>query len=257
MLHLGAGASRAQQCVHGRGGATQPQQFQPVHRIAGGRRQRGAGIGRADHRQQTPARSFPARLGHRRADKNRDRHAGARGRQHLFWWHHARERHASPRQQPGARHGALTTTGSVVDYANGVTIANQIVVNSNTTQLQVTAGIATQAGVISQLNGTAPAREDRRRHADAHRRQHLYRRHHRQRRHAGRERLDRQFGRDREHRRHPRRHRHGGRDHDQQRRHLRARQLARHHDGRRAISRSSRARSTWCRSIRRPRRAPM
>ena len=37
--------------------------------------------------------------------KNRDRHAGARGRQHLFRWHHARERHASPRQQPGARHG--------------------------------------------------------------------------------------------------------------------------------------------------------
>ena len=52
--------------------------------------------------------------------------------------------------------GALTTTGSVVDYANGVTIANQIVVNSNTTQLQVTAGIATQAGVISELNGPRP-----------------------------------------------------------------------------------------------------
>jgi hypothetical protein len=34
----------------------------------------------------------------------------------------------------------LTTTGSVVDYANGVTIANPIVVNSNTTQLQVTTG---------------------------------------------------------------------------------------------------------------------
>src|SRR5262245_61996504 len=30
--------------------------------------------------------------------------------------------------------GALTTLGSVVDYANGVTIANAIVVNSNTTQ---------------------------------------------------------------------------------------------------------------------------
>ncbi|MGZ3284315.1 MAG: autotransporter-associated beta strand repeat-containing protein, partial [Xanthobacteraceae bacterium] len=52
--------------------------------------------------------------------------------------------------------GALTTTGSVVDYANAVTIANQIVVNSNTTQLQVTAGIATQAGVISELNGPRP-----------------------------------------------------------------------------------------------------
>jgi outer membrane autotransporter protein len=52
--------------------------------------------------------------------------------------------------------GALTTTGSVVDYANGVTIANPIVLNSNTTQLQVTAGTATQAGVISELNGPRP-----------------------------------------------------------------------------------------------------
>jgi autotransporter-associated beta strand protein/T5SS/PEP-CTERM-associated repeat protein len=52
--------------------------------------------------------------------------------------------------------GALTTTGSVVDYANGVTIANPIVINSNTTQLQVTAGSATQAGVISELNGPRP-----------------------------------------------------------------------------------------------------
>ena len=52
--------------------------------------------------------------------------------------------------------GALTTTGSVVDYANGVTIANPIVVNSNTTQLQVTTGSATQAGVISELNGPRP-----------------------------------------------------------------------------------------------------
>jgi autotransporter-associated beta strand protein len=52
--------------------------------------------------------------------------------------------------------GVLTTTGSVVDYANGVTIANPIVINSNTTQLQVTAGSATQAGVISELNGPRP-----------------------------------------------------------------------------------------------------
>ena len=52
--------------------------------------------------------------------------------------------------------GALTTTGSVVDYANGVSIANPIVINSNTTQLQVTAGSATQAGVISELNGPRP-----------------------------------------------------------------------------------------------------
>jgi YVTN family beta-propeller protein/autotransporter-associated beta strand protein len=52
--------------------------------------------------------------------------------------------------------GALTTTGSVVDYANGVTIPNPIVLNSNTTQLQVLAGTATQAGVISELNGPRP-----------------------------------------------------------------------------------------------------
>ena len=52
--------------------------------------------------------------------------------------------------------GPLTTTGSVVDYASGVTIANPIVINSNTTQLQVTAGTATQTGVISELNGPRP-----------------------------------------------------------------------------------------------------
>jgi fibronectin-binding autotransporter adhesin len=44
----------------------------------------------------------------------------------------------------------------VVDYANGVTIANPIVINSNTTQLQVTTGTATQAGAISELNGPRP-----------------------------------------------------------------------------------------------------
>jgi autotransporter-associated beta strand protein/T5SS/PEP-CTERM-associated repeat protein len=52
--------------------------------------------------------------------------------------------------------GALTTLGSVVDYANGITIANAIVVNSNTTQLSVTSGSATQAGVISELGGSRP-----------------------------------------------------------------------------------------------------
>src|SRR5262245_17742786 len=52
--------------------------------------------------------------------------------------------------------GALTTTGSTVDYVNGVTIANAIIVNSNTTQLSVTSGSATQAGVISELGGSRP-----------------------------------------------------------------------------------------------------
>src|SRR5262249_56629531 len=42
------------------------------------------------------------------------------------------------------------------DFVDGVTIANPIIVNSNTTQLQVTAGTATQAGVISELNGPRP-----------------------------------------------------------------------------------------------------
>jgi len=52
--------------------------------------------------------------------------------------------------------GALTTTGSVVDYANAVAIANQVVLNSDSTQLQVTTGSATQAGGISELNGPRP-----------------------------------------------------------------------------------------------------
>jgi fibronectin-binding autotransporter adhesin len=52
--------------------------------------------------------------------------------------------------------GALTTTGSVVDYASGIAIANSFVVNSNATQIQVTTGSAIQAGVISELNGPRP-----------------------------------------------------------------------------------------------------
>jgi autotransporter-associated beta strand protein len=44
----------------------------------------------------------------------------------------------------------------VVDYANGVSIANAIIINSNTTQLSVTSGSATQAGAISELNGPRP-----------------------------------------------------------------------------------------------------
>ena len=52
--------------------------------------------------------------------------------------------------------GTLTTTGSVVDYAHGVTIGNTIVIDSNSTQLQVMTGTATQAGIISELNGPRP-----------------------------------------------------------------------------------------------------
>ncbi|WP_170175464.1 autotransporter domain-containing protein [Glycocaulis alkaliphilus] len=50
----------------------------------------------------------------------------------------------------------LRTTGSVVDYANGVNIANPIIIDSNTTQFQVLTGSATQSGVISENNGPRP-----------------------------------------------------------------------------------------------------
>ncbi len=52
--------------------------------------------------------------------------------------------------------GTITTTGSVIDYANGVDNAAAIDINSNTTQLQVTTGTATQSGVISETSGPRP-----------------------------------------------------------------------------------------------------
>jgi fibronectin-binding autotransporter adhesin len=52
--------------------------------------------------------------------------------------------------------GTITTTGSVIDYASGVNIANAIVVNSDTTSLQVTTGSSTQAGIISEAGGARP-----------------------------------------------------------------------------------------------------
>ena len=52
--------------------------------------------------------------------------------------------------------GTLTTLGSVVSYASGVTIANPIVLNSNDTQLEVAFGFATQAGAISETGGARP-----------------------------------------------------------------------------------------------------
>jgi hypothetical protein len=63
--------------------------------------------------------------------------------------------------------GALTTTGSVVDYVDGVTIANPIIVNSNTTQLQVTSrsDLGTQR--------SAAARKDWRRNFGAHSTEHV------------------------------------------------------------------------------------
>ncbi|MBL0923977.1 MAG: autotransporter-associated beta strand repeat-containing protein, partial [Sphingomonadaceae bacterium] len=52
--------------------------------------------------------------------------------------------------------GTITTTGSVIDFANGVTNGAAINVSSNTTQLQVLSGIATQAGAISETGGARP-----------------------------------------------------------------------------------------------------
>ena len=56
----------------------------------------------------------------------------------------------------GAVASTITTTGSTINYGNGVTIANPLIVNSNSTNLQVLTGLATQAGVISQLGGARP-----------------------------------------------------------------------------------------------------
>jgi autotransporter-associated beta strand protein len=52
--------------------------------------------------------------------------------------------------------GPITTFGSVIDYADGVSISSPIVINSNTTQFQVLTGSATQAGAISQTGGARP-----------------------------------------------------------------------------------------------------
>ncbi|WP_169823025.1 autotransporter-associated beta strand repeat-containing protein [Methyloligella halotolerans] len=52
--------------------------------------------------------------------------------------------------------GTITTTGSVIDYGNGVTIANAIDVDSNSTQLQVLAGTATQSGDITETGFARP-----------------------------------------------------------------------------------------------------
>ncbi|MEZ5879431.1 MAG: autotransporter-associated beta strand repeat-containing protein [Nitratireductor sp.] len=53
--------------------------------------------------------------------------------------------------------GSITTTGSVIGYLNGVNSAAPIIINSNTTQLQVNgADAAEQSGVISELGGPRP-----------------------------------------------------------------------------------------------------
>ncbi len=62
----------------------------------------------------------------------------------------------SVRTNLGAGFGTIRTTGSVIDYVNGVTSAAPVVVDSNTTQLQVLSGTATLSGIISELNGPRP-----------------------------------------------------------------------------------------------------
>jgi len=53
----------------------------------------------------------------------------------------------------GGAGSVIRTTGSVIDYADGIDSATPIAVNSNTTQLQVLTGNATQSGVISEVGG--------------------------------------------------------------------------------------------------------
>ncbi|MDA0961873.1 MAG: autotransporter outer membrane beta-barrel domain-containing protein, partial [Proteobacteria bacterium] len=52
--------------------------------------------------------------------------------------------------------GSITTTGSVVDLADGVNSTVPIVIDSDTTQVQVATGTATQSGVISETGGARP-----------------------------------------------------------------------------------------------------
>ena len=52
--------------------------------------------------------------------------------------------------------GILTVNGSVVDYANGVNVANTVFLQSNTTQLQVLAGIAAQSGAVLEDGNPRP-----------------------------------------------------------------------------------------------------
>src|SRR5436190_16231787 len=52
--------------------------------------------------------------------------------------------------------GTLIAQGSVVNYAGGVNIGNQINLQSNTTQLQVLNWTAVQSGSISETGGSRP-----------------------------------------------------------------------------------------------------
>ena len=56
----------------------------------------------------------------------------------------------------GGATGLIRTTGSVIDYSDGLTMATPVTLASNTTQLQVLTGSATQSGVISEEGGARP-----------------------------------------------------------------------------------------------------
>ncbi|WP_052129416.1 autotransporter-associated beta strand repeat-containing protein [Sphingomonas sp. 35-24ZXX] len=56
----------------------------------------------------------------------------------------------------GAGFGTILTTGSVIDFAQGINNAARVDLNSNTTQFQVTTGTATQSGIISEIGGARP-----------------------------------------------------------------------------------------------------
>ena len=75
--------------------------------------------------------------------------------------HHAGGRYAAAREQLGARVGALTTTGSVVDYASGVTIANRDRDQQQHHAVAGTSGTANAGRRDLRAQRAAPAREDR------------------------------------------------------------------------------------------------
>lgn len=56
----------------------------------------------------------------------------------------------------GGAGNSITTTGSVVSYADGVASATPITINSNTTQFEVVSGTATQSGNIGEAGGPRP-----------------------------------------------------------------------------------------------------
>lgn len=52
--------------------------------------------------------------------------------------------------------GTITTFGSVIDYADGISVANVVAISSDTTKFNVDTGSATQAGNVSEAGGSRP-----------------------------------------------------------------------------------------------------